>query len=219
MPAAALFLLATLASRPAPPPGGDSFRILMTGSYHGTEVKADSGRAWLGLFDTGDRYELRRVELVIERVHDPILDGEGEATGREVSLAGGDEGLVCLLLPSSSHPLTEGVVHCVHQGSPELRPDTLVRLDGTHSVRASDKGLFLTDGTIEQRLCDSYPDSHGESVRIVWAGDLDGDGRVDLILDDRFHYVVWRSFGLYLSGGAEPPHLVEKVTEFVAVSD
>jgi hypothetical protein len=44
---------------------------------------------------------------------------------------------------------------------------------------------------------------------VVWAGDLDKDDRLDLIMALSTHYAGTR-FGLFLSGGVQPPFLVTK---------
>lgn len=45
---------------------------------------------------------------------------------------------------------------------------------------------------------------------LLWAGDLDGDGKLDLIMDTTDNYNV-RNVTLFLSTKAKPGKLVEKV--------
>lgn len=202
-----LALTALAAARQPGPP----YRILAPGEYHHGEVKDDSADIWLGLFGMDCGYELRSVELVLDRVHDPIMDSEEEQTGITVTVSGEEGRLCCLILPPASRSLAEGAVPTVLVNSPELPPDTVVSLGGYGEVFTTEKGLFLTDGTRTQMLCNAYPDSHGESVSIVWAGDLDGDGRVDLVLNDRYHYAIAFCYRLYLSSEAVLDNLVEEV--------
>ena len=65
---------------------------------------------------------------------------------------------------------------------------------------------MLSDGGTPQpvaRLADR-DDGH---PALLWAGDLDGDGRLDLVLDESDHYNVTETT-LYLSSTAAPGALV-----------
>ena len=85
-------------------------------------------------------------------------------------------------------------------------------------LHADEKGLWLSDGEVSQRLSAVYPDSHGEQVTVVWAGDLDGDGLVDLVLDDQPHYALICNYRLFLSSEALGGMLVREVAWFGAVA-
>lgn len=54
-------------------------------------------------------------------------------------------------------------------------------------------------------------------ARLVWAGDLDGDARVDLLTDCVDHYNVQVSWTLFLSSGARDGELVHAVADLLAV--
>jgi len=214
------------------------FEILAPGSYHGREVKSEeNGEIWLGMFETNSGYELRSAELVIETVFDPLLDRDDERTGKLIYAADAvidpyydmdyqtdrwsidDADRLMFFLRPLDSVFEEGPVVPVIVDSPHLPPDTVIELGNSgQSLVTVHKGLYLFDGEILQRLTNVYPDSHGEFVSVVWAGDLDGDGKMDLILDDQRHYAYWVYYRLLLSSEAEPGKLVREVAVFVAVS-
>jgi hypothetical protein len=50
------------------------------------------------------------------------------------------------------------------------------------------------------------------AVELRWAGDLDGDGKVDLLFEDRGYN--WSSLRLFLSTAAKPGQIVGEVGQF-----
>lgn len=53
--------------------------------------------------------------------------------------------------------------------------------------------------------------------RIVWAGFLDGDDKLDLVIDASFHYNTTMNLELFLSSFAEPNEWLKKVAVFRSV--
>ncbi len=213
------------------------FEILAPGSFHGNEVKSEtSGEIWLGVFETSSGYELRPAEMIVEEVTDHYLDRNDEKTARLIYAADavinpyydwdfqtdrwasdGADRLMFFLRPADS-VFEEGSLFPVIADSPHLPPDTTIELGNSGQMLvAVHKGLYLFEGETSQRLCDVYPDSHGEFVSVVWAGDLDGDGRIDLVLDDQVHYAFNVYYRLFLSSEAESGKLVKEVAVFAAV--
>lgn len=193
------------------------YRVLSPGSFHGDEVKAKDGESWFGLYDIESGCCLSITELQIEPALDPYFDREDERTGKLVSADDGDGEPLFLLRPMDS-PFQEGPVTTVLVNSPVLLPDTTISLGAFGSLFTTEKGLFLTDGEIVQRLSDVYPEPYGEHVFVVWAGDLDGDGLVDVMLDDQPHYAYNQRLVLFLSSEADRYSLVKEVAVFTAVS-
>jgi len=50
------------------------------------------------------------------------------------------------------------------------------------------------------------------AVELRWAGDLDGDGKVDLLFEDRGYN--WSSLRLFLSTAAKPGQILGEVAQF-----
>ena len=72
-----------------------------------------------------------------------------------------------------------------------LRPDTYH--DGEVSyLFTQDYFLWLEADKKQQKLTSVYPKGMDESLTIVWAGDLDSDIRVDLIINDNSEFNFFR---------------------------
>ena len=219
-------------------PEDSTFEILAPGSFHGDEVQsAASGEIWSGVFQTDSGYELRQAEMIVEDAVDPYIDEDGERTARLIYAAdavidpycdwdyetdrwasGDGDRLMFFLRPADS-VFVEGPLDPVMVNSPDIPPDTTIELgDSGLSLVATLEGLYLFDGDTSQRLSDVYPNSCGEAVSVIWAGDLDGDGRMDLVLDDQPHYAYRVYYRLFLSGEAESGELVKEVASFSAGS-
>ena len=77
-------------------------------------------------------------------------------------------------------------------------------------------GLFLSNEQIEQFITETSPgEEQSETyIGIVWAGDLDRDGKLDLLLNDVTGEYIRYNWDLYLSTEASPDQLVGKVASF-----
>jgi hypothetical protein len=53
---------------------------------------------------------------------------------------------------------------------------------------------------------------------VIWAGDIDGDGRLDMILNLTNHYNIWMPT-LFLSTAARKGDMVGPVAQFVSYGD
>ncbi len=192
------------------------YDILVPGSYFEGESEAERGDVWQGLFASTNGYELRTVELVVKASHSLIDSMEGERTGKRVIVAG-EEGKLLFLLRSEVL-FSEELIHTELVNTGDLQIGISIPLSNSNRIFTTGSGLFLSDGEVSQRLSDVYPDSHGEGVAVVWIGDLDGDGRIDLVLDDQPHYAIKCFYRLFLSTEAESGSLVKEVASFMAVA-
>ena len=76
--------------------------------------------------------------------------------------------------------------------------------------------MVLESDGISQTLYEwphGFSDQHCE---LIWAGDLDGDGKLDLYIDLSDHYNVMGKT-LFLSSKRQPGKLVERIAQFLTV--
>lgn len=205
------------------PPG----KMVMVGEWHGEEVSAGEGETWFALHQTATGYALLEVIVSVELVEDEVIDLPPEKTGKKVSVA---EDLKPLVLLRGLPQLKEGLVVAAASSELELRTDrsNQILFDGRpywlsfhcdekhQSLEQADCPLQLSFGSDSQTL-QNYPIykpfsaeasiASDVSPRILWSGDLDRDGRLDLLLDLTNHYNV-SAPTLLLSGLANDGELV-----------
>jgi hypothetical protein len=190
-------------------------------AYHADEVNLPAQVRALALCDG----RLVPVTVAVARIHDPVLDDEGEATGWELAAP-----CDATLLIRSPSILREGPVRPATERAQIV---TAGRLDGPPG------GRFLPGpGHIELQLgsviSEVVAEPHGAEGQggfrlvlrerghsvvlyqtersedghwsLIWSGDLDGDGALDLVLEAASHYNV-REVRVFLSrpAGARGP--------------
>ncbi len=192
-------------------------------------MKSTGGADWWGLFAAGDTVELRSVVVSMTRDHDPIVDAEGETTGIVVTINTADVPLMLFkglprarpgrlptALMNAKLPLPDESVTLQSQASESLRT-TGGRLAGfgrmeplPNEVVISDYRLVLYENAESdkgQTLLEQDRLEFEGSPGVIWAGDLDGDNKLDLLLDLTWHYNVTVPT-LFLSTFAKPGELV-----------
>lgn len=219
------FLIALLAGGAPAQRRLTPIRLLATGEFHGEEVTAKSGERWLGLFPNGGGTELRPATLKVEAVHDLVIDEEHEKTGKKVSVGQAQEPLL-LLKGAGAWP--RGRVATVSMERRRLgnAADLNFALGGksyrlrvvsddptpSELLKRNSRLLLTFEGTSQVLSTVQEPLEGGWSL--LWAGDLDGDGRLDLYMDlSRQDNVSRRT--LFLSTRARKGRLVREVAEFV----
>ncbi|MBF5041672.1 hypothetical protein FGE12_04665 [Aggregicoccus sp. 17bor-14] len=205
------------------------------GSFHDKEPRARDGETWLALRVGEKEAALLPARLSVRAVHDEMLDAEGEKSGREVSSPVGDA-LMFLRVPG----LSEGAVPRAKVASSESRMphDDLQLGERAYRIRTTcvpagvregqaqlDCEIRLEQGGRSQRLVrmGGYVPQEGgmqlgddANPRILFAGDLDRDGRLDLLFETSDHYNVSRPV-LLLSSKAGADELVHEVARFESV--
>jgi len=201
-----------------------AFALQPIGSFHDGEAVARDGERWLALRVTPAGAALVDTRAQVRRVHDDVMDGAGARSGCDVATAVHD---AAFLLRGPA--LRAGAVGAVAlaDGGAALGPAPLdLAFRGTPYRLALDCAaasprceVVLHDGRRRQVLfalgAGRYDNGSlmlgdDASPALLFAGDLDRDGRLDLILDVTDHYN--RSAPtLYLSSQARAAELVHAV--------
>jgi hypothetical protein len=208
-------------------------RLLETGGvFHGDEVSARTGESWLGLYVAKGGSTLSPSVVRVEAAEDPISNiGPGNKTGKLVRV---NRKAVPVFLISGAHGLSHGRVVTSYVGETTLTDNSnmTVRLAGVEyglkvlvarkstipGVTFDDAKLILSKGVLTQVIYDLGGDGRHEAEtadwKLLWAGDLDGDRRLDLYVQVSGHY-DFIEHRLFLSSRARPEQLVRELAEFV----
>jgi len=210
------------------PPAG--VKLIETGSFHGEEIDAQTGEQWLGLYVTKEASALIFSTLNVEQVHDDIGDAPDEQTGKKVGVNHTSNPLFLL---RGAKMLQPGAVTTVSADVQSLgnSSDIELKLAGmsyrlkvstkdkreSEFVTLDDARLVLTDGTKKQILYSlggtGKHEANTASWQLLWAGDLDGDHKLDLYAQISGHYNS-SSRILFLSSQAGKGELLHAVAEF-----
>lgn len=181
----------------------------------------------MGLVKNGAESAWQFFQVAVQNVKDPLLDGEDQKSGTEVKVRDGEP----LFLIRGVESLARKKVKTARFNplGPMLADQTPIQLScqdckGSLSLRIIDvkrgegdagrsSRLVLEGEGISQILYewpDGFDDQHCE---LIWSGDLNGDGRIDLLMNLSDHYNV-NEMTLLLSLKRPRETLVEKVAVF-----
>ncbi|BAV09708.1 hypothetical protein SAMN05421788_1011143 [Filimonas lacunae] len=179
---------------------------------------------WFGLFKTADnKVYLSATAITAEKTYE-----SGEHTGWDIKTPGNDD--TCYILVTQYNNLfRNGAVEEVkHLSYVRLYPGTNTNFrfkNVEYTLKASGKKpddpgdgminykLYLVsekDGQMIEELLVQEPFFDDTMVSIYFAGDMDGDGKLDLLLNTAYKYSFSRPT-LYLSKPAEAGHLLKVV--------
>jgi hypothetical protein len=179
-------------------------KLLTTGSFHNNEVLENADREeWFGLFKNMSGFYLAKTEVQIERITDITIDtNENDKTGWEVQTVNKDTSVILIA------GLSILKAHRVRQAeltNNMLWPgDTLIfnylgkeykliatgnKTNVTYNPEwydVTDYELYMAAYKNGQHITDTLFKTKNISnamISIIFAGDIDGDGFPDLILD------------------------------------
>lgn len=208
MPGTLLLFLLTSTDAMAAPMG----QIALPGQYHGDEMPVNADNDWIGLYAVGNGFAWKPVTPQFRSAMDPVLDQPGQETGVEVEVSGerpllmvrGVEALKAGPIKKAKEERTRMTVGTIEALSDELSLVAAMDDDGVYQLRIEDKQGHT------QVLC-AHTELYDETVpTLIMAGDLDGDGRLDLLIDTSNHYNLSR-VTLFLSSSAGPGEWVAPV--------
>lgn len=192
------------------------WQFLVPNQYHGNEAPAEPGPGWLALVATGGVWRLVPTQVRATRVVDPLVDNEnGQKTG--ILISSDHEAALALLRIPGINPGKVDTPNMRFKDNPREMsaggaPLTIAFKGTEFVIEPTPAGIFLTQGARMTRLSGlSAAGSESEdSASLLWAGDLDGDGQIDLL----FSYSGHNRYGscLYLSADAGKGNLVRQAT-------
>lgn len=212
------------------------------GVFHEGEVTAQTGERWQGLYPTAAGVDVRSLAITVETVRDGVVDdADGPYTGVRVSTPfsspvdgyGYSEDAALALVRRPTAPFPAGPVPTVFVGTWPVQSGRLALALGDaryelqivegpetvwmpqREVGRPDRVLLLMQDERRQPISAIVGGDAG-SPALLWAGDLDGDGRLDLIMDETTHYNL-SAPALFLSSAAEAGHLVRRVARHHSV--
>jgi hypothetical protein len=203
-------------------------KLLTTGSFHNNEVLENADKEeWFGLFKNMSGFYLAKTKVQIERITDITIDtNENDKTGWEVQTINKDTSVILIA------GLSILKAHCVKKA--ELAKnmvwpgDTLnfnflgkdyklfaagSKMNVTNNpewydvtdyelyIAAYKNGQYITDTLIKTK------NFSNAMINIIFAGDIDGDGFPDLVIDTSGEYDATCPT-LYLSKPAYNEHLL-----------
>lgn len=213
------------------------------GQFHGDEPVARDGETWLALRASADAASLSSTRLRVQAVEDPLVDEAGQTSGRRVSSAlepdpDAEGAQVVAYLRGSG--LAAGKVTTARipeRGYDGTLPTYRIEFAGRdYRIRTQCPpmrgdppvarcAVLLADaGGVEQALMQADARRENDIVllgddatpKLLFAGDLDRDGKLDLIFDITDHYNVSRPT-LFLSSRARDGELLHAVSTFESV--
>ena len=209
--------------------------LLEVGDFHGDEVKARTGEKWLGLYVPAERSStLKSTVLSVRTVKDELVDqGSKSKTGKRISVKLKP---APILLVKGANTLRPGSVTTVFEGGEEAAlgsgSDIELKLrektyhlkvltqakSGEEYISRNDAKLVLALGETEQVLYDlgGKGTETEASWHLIWAGDADGDGKLDLYVNVSYHYNVSQR-KLFLSSQARGRELVREEAELITM--
>jgi hypothetical protein len=208
--------------------------LIEPGQFHGYEVSARSGQRWLGLFVNGRGSVLRYSTIKVKRVFDEITDyGTKQKTGKRVSVNLPGQPL---LLISQTTALTPGPVMTVFKMKEDDFSHGLEKFPATFKLGRrlyvlkvvtpgknpepcrftsfpKNAKLVLISGRSQQVLYTLDVCGNDPNWYLVWAGDLDRDGKLDLYVNVTQHYDISER-KLFLSSQARRGQLLREMGSF-----
>lgn len=223
----ALFSLSSLCSYAEK--SDDQIQIMQIGQYHGDEITARFGiaKAWLALIVNKQQAELVASTPKISRVFDPVSDEEGAKSSYSGKLVEDHQNAPILLIKASwlkPGPIAQAsLVEDSQAFTWNAKQFRLLHRCGKASSKESllECKVVLSDGKNQQFIIDTsepnqgYSDEFANTVNIVWAGDIDRDGKPDFILLNT-HY-NGENTQLFLSSKADKNQLVKSVARVYRV--
>lgn len=195
----------------------ERIQLWAAGSMHENEVVGKTGEKWFALYRTEIGFELRLTKVT-------VLDSPSVG-GLYAKFVRVDRPFETLFLVRGIAGLKEGPIKTIFSGHQFVKPSQSISLQLTSDLRSSYQ--LYAEGKEDKETIDNYKlilysDQQRQTIlnrakmylegspSLLWAGDLDRDGKLDLLMDLTNHYNATEPT-LFLSSRAAPNDLVKKV--------
>lgn len=162
--------------------------VLEAGVYD--RIVIDDGEVWLGVYPGAGRAELHQCKLRVRRVENPVDESAPKATKIDVAPPNKEP----LFLLKGAASVKPGSVPSLYTKGDDFPPTITVKLGDKKYVLETSEAeeadgravsqLKLRLGGKQMILGDC---GARDSIYPVWAGDLDGDGRLDVYVRIEHH--------------------------------
>ena len=206
-------------------------KVLTSGIFHGDEVWDNAEKEkWFGLFQNKTGFYIAETKLKTKRVNDGIVDeNENEKTGWDVQTENTDTSIILI---EKLNFLTPHNVQQAFLSKEQIFPGDTLRINylgidykifatgGKKKVQNDPEWfevwnykLYLTAkirGKQHKSLLVAQPNFDDQMINLIFAGDIDGDGILDLIINTSRQYNA-TSPTIYLSKPAENGEIVKPI--------
>jgi hypothetical protein len=203
-------------------------KVLTVGTFHSDEVGKNANKEnWIGLFQSKTSFYLADTKIKTIRVYDPIADeNEKDKTGWEVSTTNSEHAII--LIEALDFLKPHQVIEAVLSKKQIFPGDTLqINYLGVNYIlyatgekkkvqadpewfEVRNYKLYITatiKGKQHKSLLVAKPNFDDQMITLIFAGDIDGDGILDLIINNSRHYNV-SSPTIYFSKPAQNREVV-----------
>lgn len=209
-----------------------STKVLTVGTFHEDEVwKSAKNENWFGVFKGRNGCYISQTKIKTVKVFDPVLDEDSlkDKTGWDVEAINKD---TCVVLIAGLDFLSSRQINQTVLSKDQIFPgDTLLinylgidykifATGGKKKVQDDPEWfevwnykLYLTatiKGQQHKSLLVAQPNFDDQMINLIFAGDIDGDGILDLIIDTSRHYNA-TSPTIYLSRPAGNREVVKPI--------
>jgi hypothetical protein len=211
----------------------DSFlttKVLGVGTFHSDEVWNNVEKEnWFGLFQNSTGFYIAATKLKTKRVNDILDENVNVKTGWEIKTTNKDS---CLLLIEQQPYIKNSTIQNIKLSTKYIYPeDTLsfrylgndykiFATGGKKKVQVNPEWfdvwnykLYITttiNGKTLKSLLVAQPNFDDKMIEIIFAGDVDGDKVLDLIIDTSRHYNGTRPT-IYLSRPASDGEVLKAI--------
>lgn len=172
--------------------------IMQVGTFHGGEVPNVAGRNWFALMVNGEHAELKTAAPKIKTVFDGIMDDEKDKasySGKQVEMKGPEPFLLIRREGLKTGIVKQASIIATDKGQTITLDKTVYTVE--HQCKEKGKGeefhackVYLVGNSngksIKQWLGDTMENNDSdfaETISVSWAGDIDRDGKIDLVIE------------------------------------